>query len=459
MLPLIKIKWIAGILVGSLIFFTGCKKYLDQKSNQSLSALSSVQDLQSLLDNFYPVNTYDPIAGEVSADNYYVYDADWSGLDDYARNTYSWQKDNLFRPGNFNDWSLAYNNVYRANTVLGNINKINRTPGDQDDWNNAKGSALFLRGKTFLQVAWVWALAYDETTSSTDMGIPLRLDPDFNEPSVRATMQQTYDQVISDLEASIPLLPVTPIHLVRPSKSAAYGWLARAYLSMRKYDSAWLYADRCLQSNNHLLDYNTLNPSAFPPIESFNPEVIFQNELDAPIILYNPIAKIDSILYASYDNNDLRKTVCFSDNHDGTFSFQGSYAGSDYIDYPFDGIATDEMYLTRAECYARKGDVGDAMNDLNTLMVKRWVSGLFVPFTATDATDALNKILLERRKELLFRGSRWVDIKRLNKEGANIVLKRIMNGQLYTLPPNDPRYALAIPADVIAISKMPQNPR
>ncbi|SEM08104.1 hypothetical protein SAMN05216436_101351 [bacterium A37T11] len=56
------------------------------------------------------------------------------------------------------------------------------------------------------------------------------------------------------------------------------------------------------------------------------------------------------------------------------------------------------------------------------------------------------------------RGLRWMDIKRLNKEGANITLTRNLNGQIYTLPPNDPRFALPIPEDVIDLSGMQQNP-
>jgi len=52
---------------------------------------------------------------------------------------------------------------------------------------------------------------------------------------------------------------------------------------------------------------------------------------------------------------------------------------------------------------------------------------------------------------------RYTDLKRLNKEGANITLTRFIKGQTYTLLPNDPRYALPIPDDVIQVSGMPQN--
>ena len=101
------------------------------------------------------------------------------------------------------------------------------------------------------------------------------------------------------------------------------------------------------------------------------------------------------------------------------------------------------------------------MADLNSLLVKRWANGTFTPYTAVDAADALNQILTERRKELLYRGLRWTDLRRLNKSPATaITLTRTVNGQIYTLPPNDPRYLYAIPDNVMTSnsSGMKQNP-
>jgi hypothetical protein len=124
-------------------------------------------------------------------------------------------------------------------------------------------------------------------------------------------------------------------------------------------------------------------------------------------------------------------------------------------------LATDEIYLIRGECYARAGNKDAALTDLNTLMIKRWKNnGTWVPFTATDANDALGKILTERRKELCFRGTRWSDLRRSNKEAQfAITLTRVVNLQTYTLPPNDQRYVLPLPPDVIRLTGMPQNPR
>ena len=64
----------------------------------------------------------------------------------------------------------------------------------------------------------------------------------------------------------------------------------------------------------------------------------------------------------------------------------------------------------------------------------------------------------ERRKELIFRGLRWIDIKRLNLEGANIEQRRFLDGKEYILEPNSNRYALPLPDDIIRLTWMEQNP-
>jgi hypothetical protein len=195
--------------------------------------------------------------------------------------------------------------------------------------------------------------------------------------------------------------------------------------------------------------------NAYYPFSIFNDEVIYHVIYNYPEILSNYISIVDSNLYRSYDANDLRKYLYF-DTSDGNPRFKGGYDG--YTD--FAGIATDEIYLIRAECYARTGDVAHAVADLNTLLSSRYKAGTFTPYKTTDASDALAKILTERRKELLYRGLRWTDLRRLNKDSRfAITLKRNLNGEIYTLPPNDVRYVYPIPDEEIRISGFEQNPR
>jgi hypothetical protein len=80
----------------------------------------------------------------------------------------------------------------------------------------------------------------------------------------------------------------------------------------------------------------------------------------------------------------------------------------------FKAFRTGEMYLIRAEAYARKGGANEvsALADLNTLRATR-IAG-FVPGTETG-TALINAIALERRKELICEGHRWFDLKRTTK--------------------------------------------
>src|SRR5258705_9700477 len=200
---------------------------------------------------------------------------------------------------------------------------------------------------------------------------------------------------------------------------------------------------------------DVININAVIPFKKFNAETIFYSEMGQTNNIAHPVfGKIDTVLYAQYDTNDLRKTAFFIlDN--GYQKFKGSYTQN--IGTFFTGISTAEMYLTRAECYARAGLKGPALEDLNLLLSNRYKAS-FVPVQAATANDALTRILLERRKELVMRTLRWIDIKRLNKSGANIILTRVMGGQTYTLLPNADYYALPLPTDIINLTGMPQNP-
>ncbi|MBN8877041.1 MAG: RagB/SusD family nutrient uptake outer membrane protein [Sphingobacteriales bacterium] len=439
-------------------FLFSCKKFLDEKQNQSLVIPQTVQDLQSLLDNWYEINRNLPGAGETSSDDFFLKLSDWNFRPEYIKRTYAWQNDYLFETGSNNEWAVSYKSANIANTVLYYSDKIDISPNDESLLNNAKGTALFIRGISYLQVAWIWAEAYDESDAGSKLGIPLRLTPDFNTLSTRSTLKETYQQVLKDLKNAATLLPDEVTHVIRPSKSAAYGWIARTYLSMRNYDSAWLYSNKYLSSHSTLINFNTLNPLSNSPLEEFNKEVIYHSVLNNKVGASR--ARIDTLLYSSYNENDLRKSVFFRGNSDGTHRFKGSYVGLNDPGEWFNGIATDEMFLVRSECYARKGDIANALLDLNTLLVTRWKNnGTWANFTAGTASEAIDIILTERRKELLLRGLRWIDIKRLNKEGRNIILKRVLEPNNFMLQPNDFRYALPIPEDVIAISGMLQNPR
>ncbi|TKC10665.1 RagB/SusD family nutrient uptake outer membrane protein [Pedobacter polaris] len=446
-------KYVSLVLfVGTLCCFS-CKKFLDEKPDASLAVPTTLKDFQALLDQNAQINENDPSSGEVSAGEYYVTDADFLARTETDQRIYTWQNDNVL-PALENDWAYCYRLVYRANTILNDIDKIEVNSLNALTKQDIKGQAFYHRAKAFLQAVVIWAPVYHQVNSNTDLGVPLRLNINFNEISVRATVKENYNQIVNDIKKAIRLLPEIPLHVVRPSKPAAYGLLSRTYLLMGDFENAKLYADSCLAIKSNLLDYNTLNATSSFPITQFNPEVIIASRMFGLPIIGASRAKIILELYNSYDVKDLRKTIYFKDNANGTFSFKGSYDGSSLY---FSGIATDEIYLNRAECNARLGKIPTALSDLNALLKKRYKTGTYIDYNLTDQKAVLELILKERRKQLLMRGLRWGDIKRLNREGAGINLTRIINGKTYYLPANSARFALPIPEDVIALSGMPQN--
>lgn len=442
-----------------LLCLSSCKKFLDEKSNQRLVTLTNIRDIQAVLNNTF-TQTSAPAVADVAADEYYLSDTDWDnfGASYWIQRPYIWSTDDTYGEVSGEtqyDWRYCYDNVLRANLVLHSIDEVSSPAADGEAYYLAKGLAYYLRARCFLDAVIAWAKAYDEATAKQDMGIPIRLDPDFNTVSTRASVYESYHQVLADLKAAAQNLPDFTTHPVRASRPAAYGLLARTYLAMRNYDSAYHYAQLCLSIKSDLLDFNTIaNSTATYPMPIGHIEVLhFTARLALATIAPNR-AKIDSLLYNQFDANDLRKSLYFRSNNNGTYYFKGSYSGNNA---PFGGIATDEVWLMLAECQARKGMTNEAMESLNTLLRKRWRTNTYTDLSAATAQEALAAILQERRKELIFRGLRWMDIKRLNKEGYNITLRRLIHGNLYELPPNDLRFALPIPFKVIELTNMPQN--
>jgi hypothetical protein len=442
-----------------------CKKYLDIKQSNNVVLLSTAADCQLLLDDYNSMNVNFPSDGELSAGDFYLSTSFFntiSGEDGEDQAFYTWMA-NAQRQSATTEWTDTYNVVYNSNLVLECLANIHDgTP--QSVLNNLKGSALFFRAFAFWNVAQLFAKPYNAQTAGTDPGIPLRLVSDINAKTVRGTVQQDYVQITGDLNLAASLMADSSSIASRPSKTAAFAMLARVYLSMGDYPDALNASSAALQ-HAQLLDYNTLNPNAFP--NAFGPrfgnkEDIFHTVMNADnaMLAYSGHAKIDTSLVASYNSNDLRSQFFFTANGDGSYYFNGNYDATFYSAAFYDGLATDELYLTRAECYARAGNTNAAMADLNTLLADRWVTGTYTNMTATSADDALAKILVERRKELVMRGQRWTDLRRLNMDPRfAVTLTRVENGQTFTLPPNDFRYTLLIPQQVILFSGIAQNPR
>lgn len=452
-----------GILI-SLIYLSACKKdFFDKKPNLKLLTLSTISEYQQLLENVNVIGLTSALPQLASDEYSFTSYANWqSAASATERNSYLWAKDIFGGETQRQDWNAPYKAIFYANSVLDGLSSIPVNNANRTAWNDLKGWALFVRALEYFDLVSNFSPIYDPSTAEIDLGVPLKLNSGITEVVKRGTVKSTYNQILADLNQASALL--TPVFQVnsrnKPSKVSSMALLARIYTYMRDYERAELYADSSLQIYSKLINYNTIDTLNTTPFSYVSDEIIYPS---AMITDYSSIAyqlpttvTIDPNLIKLYSSDDLRRTIFFIKNGTSVVAKRGYVGGGFQV---FSGIATDEIYLIKAECAARRNDVTTSMTYLNSLLSKRYKTGKFNPIVVNNALEALNNVLLERRKELFWRGLRWYDVKRLNKEGANITLSRTLNNQTYYLPPNDPKFVFPIPNDEISLSGITQNIR
>ncbi|HMI05448.1 MAG TPA: RagB/SusD family nutrient uptake outer membrane protein [Pedobacter sp.] len=448
------------LMLSSLVLTAACKRdFLDIKQNISQAVPRNISDFQAILDNSGEMNAASSHGlGMLGGDEYFIQDGRLSNIKDaYQRNGYIWARE-IHEGESCPDWNNAYSRILLSNLSLEGIEKIKPVASQQAAWNNVKGCSLFFRAINFYQLAQEFCNPYDPATKDQDMGIPLRLESDISLKISRGTVGGTYQRIILDLKEAADLLPEKPLIKNRPSRLAALAMQAKTYLLMGDYQSAAQYADQCLQINNYLIDLKTLKDlnQSYPLTEiniEENNELIFL--LTTTNITLIAVARFNAAadLLNSYEANDLRKQAWFYDSS-GRVLFGGGYLSGKCT-----GLAVNEVILIRAECRARTGNLAGALEDLNYLLRNRYNSS-FIPLAIADQDALLKRILEERKKELVMRGTRWEDLRRLNKEGRFAkMLTRTIDGNNYQLPPNDPRYVYPIPEQEILMSGIRQNLR
>lgn len=442
------------ILLGTL---SSCKKYLDAKPNQALVVPTSLQDAFALLNDHSYLHAYQPMLPFISSDDFYVTDNFISAGSAEDRDTYLWETDAANTSVLI--WRGPYGAIQMVNTAIQVMEKIIPQPNEENAYKAYLGRAYFLRAWHHYTIARLFAQPYTAATAATTPGIPIKLLPDIDEPVVRGTLAGTYAQILGDVNYAISLLPVSVQQNYLLPRSAALLLKADIALQMHAYDTALLASATALQLRPGLLDYNTIDSNAALPFKRFNAEVLYHAIILGSSLQAVNVWRCDTTLINEYHPNDLRFKLFFQPSGLGNYGFRGNYGGeSEYSG--FCGLSNNEAYLIKAECEARKGQVAAAMQTLNALLITRWRTGTFVHYTASNAAEAMQIILKERKKELVGRHSRWHDLRRLNAgDNANITIRRKYLGKEYILHPGAKHYTFLIPQSVIDLSGIAQNPR
>jgi hypothetical protein len=324
-------------------------------------------------------------------------------------------------------WLASYKIISQANLVLKNVDRFATT--DQGAANRIKGQALAIRALVHFDILRYWVDDY--ARNSTDPGIPYITEFNYEVKPSRGTVQQTYDAIENDLTEAKTLLQNTD----RPVNNSSTG-NTRAYMDefavdallARLYLYAGQYADAIERATTIINAFPLADITEFPDIwtDASDAEVVWSLTFDAgqggpgyhayfPQPDASQYAPDDDLLNL-YDAGDIRFDSYFADiggrivlskylakeaqltNPDGTVNFKAFRAG--------------EMYLIRAEAYARNSNDLLGLDDLNTLRAAR-IDG-YVP-EVLSGVALLDAIATERRKELVAEGHRFFDLKRTTR--------------------------------------------
>lgn len=441
-----------------LILCSSCySDFLNVKPDKRKSVPKSIEDFQALMDNSTDMNYSGGLnLAIISSDEYILSDQQWNVLPTSTeRNAYIWAKD-IFENEESADWNTSYKRVLYCNIAIEGLSEMDPFLKETPAWKNAMGTALFHRALAFYELAQLFCDIYENGNAP---GIPLRVDSDVNLKTPRSTVSQTYIKIVQDLEFCKLLLPDQQAIKERPSRSAAMGLQARAYLQMGEYNKALEMAGSVIQTSDGLMDYSLISPTlsySFPYRGIDNPEILFMSRISGNLMILNPaMFNIYPELLKLFPDSDYRKKLFFSISQSGNAMFKGSYFGSSPF---FTGIALDEMYLIAIEAAIRLNKKNEGVALLESFMKTRY-SRFEIPEKLSEI-ELIQMVLTERKKQLLGRGIYWSDLKRLNLEDRfKYTLIRNLNGVKYELPPNSKKYVLPIPDNAIDMGEIEQNMR
>jgi len=354
-------------------------------------------------------------------------------------------------------WGSHYANINQFNTVLLGIEQA--TGGTTSQIKSLKAEALLGRALEYFYLVNEYGNAYDSAKAATDLAVPFVTSNDVSQTlPPRSTIADIYNQIIADVTAAIPDLPLdNSSNKFRGSVAAGYSVLARIYFYARNYTDAQKNALLALQHTTaSMLDLN----GTLPTTSLLGTQ---QDAIYARLVLGNMTASLNFM--RSFASNDLRvkRFYVSSDGYAftkrGATMFQPSSA-TPGLQNTNTGTSVQEMKLIIAECAARSNDLPTALQQLDGVRKNRYASASYQPYQSNNRDSVLQQVLLERNHELPYSGLRWFDMRRLDKENRMDTVYRYdaLGNIIATLPPHGDRYTLQIPVQELRFNPgMPQN--
>ena len=337
-------------------------------------------------------------------------------------------------------WNAYYTWVSNANYILAAAETME---GAEADVNYVIGQAYAIRAYSYFMLAQSFARTY--AGHQTDPCCPIYTEPTVagTQGNPRATVQEVYDQIVSDINNAVTLLNgTTRKHISHISYAVALGLQARIALVMEDWSTAKTAAHAAIDASG----CTVLAPDddAFAGVNSvsaknvmWGAEIISDqsgmyaslfSHMDADMGAYGSTARkqISKGLYNRISSIDVRRNwwnPADPNNGEGGYQ-QEKFKFSDYQTWMGDYIwmRVEEMYLTAAEAECRLGEEAAAIEDLTAVMSSRiqdytcTKTGTALGTLTSEATGSLlDEIILQRRVELWGEFGRIYDIRRLKQ--------------------------------------------
>jgi starch-binding outer membrane protein, SusD/RagB family len=348
-------------------------------------------------------------------------------------------------------WEISYKIIYGANVAI----SMADLKGSDPLTDQLKGESYFLRAYSTHNLVRFFAKPYNNT-NRLQPGVILRQDKSDNMPKERATLEDTYIYIIKSLKTAESLMSEE----MPPERSndnhkfagidAVRSLLSRVYLYKGELDSCIMYASKVIDAGMFTLETPESYPSFFASAKSAGESIW--------LIPFNPV---DDQLEGSVASMIFNGNNCWAEEGATPSIMSDMGFGTDMVDIDqrWKYILTDapvvkngvnmyyiskfsgqdgsptlsspvflrlaEVYLNRAEAYAKAGDVASALADVNLIRENRLIvpeGGTIDDYLYNEATvnsdEVTGIVLKERRIELAFEGHRIFDLLR---NGTDIV--------------------------------------
>ncbi len=432
-------------LITIVFLFTSCgENFLETFPSNAISseiAISNTNDLKNAVNGMYDLLSsygyYGGTAfyyGDVKGDD--IQSRAQTGRDSYKCYMYSHAANNM---GAGYLWGRPWYTIRQACNIIEAIDNEKIKDGTEAQINDYKGQAIAIRAMVHFDLVKYFGYPYAKDNGAS-LGVPivdhvLKLDENPN----RSTVAQCYEFITKELETAIPLIS-TEKNNGRINRYAARALLARAYLYCGKNKEAFETAQELIEEikNNgqYRLHTNSEYISSWDLEHKFNNESLFEianlsddNEGKNSLAYYYHwwgyaefIATTSFVNELLSDPDDVRcdllqkRTQNNTDKwwlrkYPGTANNVPSYENNYIV------LRLSEVYLIAAEAATKLGGTytPQGLEYLNDI-----VSRANPAKSVSTSEFNLDRVLLERRKELVGEGHRFFDLLR---NGKTIVRK------------------------------------